>query len=78
MVTTNGPTTEGDAVEEVVSGEIIHKSVEVFCNGIMQKDGFSITYDGSETTITFQPDVAGGYKADQYDLIVFKYIKVSA
>ena len=76
MVSTDGPTVAGSAVEEVVDGEIIHKSVEVFCNGLMMKGGYSITYDGSETTISFQPSAK--FDLDQYDNIVFKYVKISA
>jgi hypothetical protein len=75
MASVNGPTTPGDSVSEVVAGEIIHSSVEVFCNGIMVKEDFAIAYAAGNTTIKLDPS---NFDLDQYDKITFKYVKISA
>ena len=76
----NGPTVDGDAVTEVVVGNIISKSLEVFINGIQYFEGTDATGDiqvtvaNGNTTIKVDP---ARFDLDSNDEIVFRYTKLS-
>jgi len=74
-----GPAVAGSFVEEVVAGDIITKSLEVFINGVQYFDGVatgdvSIIVAGGNTTIKVDPS---NFDLDQNDEIVIKFTKLS-
>ena len=79
MKMVNGPATPGASVSEVVVGDIIAKSLEVFINGVQYFDGtgagdISVIVAGGNTTIKVNPS---RFDLDQNDEIVFKFTKLS-